>query len=66
MKKTVAIVAMAMSSTSAFAATAFWTGQQEQVQTVTYQYAWNCQYNYSGQLFWRIFKNSCPSSVEVE
>lgn len=50
----------------ALAATAFFTGRQEQVQTVTYQYAWRCEYNYAGQTFWKIFKNSCPSSVEVE
>lgn len=52
--------------TPAFAATAFFTGRQEQVQTVTYQYAWKCEYNYNGQKFWRVFKGSCPSSVEVE
>lgn len=51
---------------SAFAATAHFTGRQEMVQTVTYQMAWKCEYNYAGQTFWRIFKNSCPSSIEVE
>lgn len=50
----------------ALAAQAFWTGQQRQVQTVTYQIAWECEYNYNGQKFWRIFKFSCPSSVEVQ
>lgn len=53
-------------STSAYAASAYWTGKQKQVTTVTYQIAWNCEYNYLGQKFWRIFKDSCPSSVEVE
>jgi hypothetical protein len=49
----------------AFAATAYWTGRQEMVQTVTYRTAWNCEYNYAGQVFWRVFEGSCPSSVEV-
>ncbi len=48
------------------AATATWTGRQEMVQTVTYQQAWNCEYQYAGQKFWRVFKNSCPSSIEVQ
>lgn len=50
----------------AYAATAYWTGQQEQVQTVTGQYVWNCEYNYNGQTFWKLFQTSCPSSVEIE
>ena len=52
-------------STPAFAATAFWTGKMEQVQTVTYRYVWRCEYNYNGQLFYRLFERSCPSTVEV-
>jgi hypothetical protein len=50
---------------SSQAATAFWTGRQEMVTTVTYQQAWKCEYAYAGQKFWRVFKTSCPSSVEV-
>jgi hypothetical protein len=53
-------------STSAYAATAFFTGRQEMVQTVTYQMAWKCYYSYAGQTFTAIFKDSCPSSIEVE
>ena len=66
MKTFVAFVAVALASTSALAATAFWTGRSEMVTTVTYQQAWKCEYMYAGQKFWRVFKNSCPSSVEVE
>jgi hypothetical protein len=66
MKKYIAALIVISASSSAFAATAFWTGRQEQVQTVTYQFAWNCEYNYAGQTFWKVFKNSCPSSVEIE
>jgi hypothetical protein len=47
-------------------ATAHWTGKQQQVQTVTYQYGWNCEYTYAGQTFWRTFVGSCPSSVQVQ
>lgn len=39
MKKYLVVIALLLSSTSAFAASAFWTGRQEQVQTVTYQWA---------------------------
>jgi len=50
----------------ASAATAFFTGRQEMVQTVTYKMVWRCQYNYNGQLFWRLFEGMCPHSVEVQ
>ena len=66
MKSITLFVVALLVSMPTFAATAFWTGRQEQVQTVTYQWAWKCEYNYNGQKFWRIFKMSCPSSVEVE
>jgi len=66
MKSILSLIIFSTVVVSAHAATAFWTGRQEQVQTVTYQMAWNCEYNYAGQTFWRVFKNSCPSSVEVE
>ncbi|MFA4829206.1 MAG: hypothetical protein WC855_13330 [Thermodesulfovibrionales bacterium] len=67
MKKSIAVVIiLLLAATSASAATAYWTGRQEMVQTVTYQMAWNCEYNYVGQIFWRVFKTSCPSSIEVE
>ena len=55
----------ALIATSAYAATAHWTGRQEHVQTVTYQWVWRCEYYYAGQTFWRLFETSCPSSVEV-
>lgn len=61
-----ALAAGLLASSYAFAATAYWTGRQEQVQTVTYQIAWNCEYNYAGQVFWRVYQGSCPSSVEVQ
>jgi len=50
----------------AYAASAFWTGQQEQVQTVTGKFVWRCQYNYNGQMIYRLFETSCPSSIEIE
>jgi hypothetical protein len=45
---------------------AIWTGRQEQVQTVSGQMARNCEYTYADQKFWRIFKNSCPGSIELQ
>ena len=50
----------------AYAAQAIWTGQQEQVQTVTGKFVWRCYYNYNGQVFSRLFEMSCPPSVEIE
>jgi len=45
---------------------AFWTGKQQQVQTVTNQFGWTCEYNYAGRTFWRTFVGTCPSSVQVQ
>lgn len=48
-------------------AMAFWTGKSEIVQTVTNQSGWECQYQYNGQYFTRVFVGStCPSSVQVQ
>ena len=64
--KMVAVLIGAALAAPAYAATAYWTGQQEQVQTVTGKYVWRCYYNYNGQVFSRLFEMSCPSSVEIE
>lgn len=64
MKKLI-FAALLIASSNAFAATAYWTGQSELVQTVTYQMAYNCQYSYMGQYFWVVYANSCPYSIEV-
>jgi hypothetical protein len=66
MRRALTMLCFILVAAPALAATAFWTGKQRPVRTVTYQIAWNCQYHYKGQLFWRIFKNSCPASVPVE
>lgn len=63
--KAVALIAMLLVSANAYAARAFWTGRQEQVQTVTYQWVWRCEYNYNGQMVYQLFQTSCPSSIEV-
>jgi DNA-binding NtrC family response regulator len=47
-------------------ATAYFTGQQRQVQTVTNQIGWNCEYRYLTQTFWRTFVGMCPQSVQVQ
>lgn len=46
--------------------TAFFTGRQQQVQTVTNQWVWSCEYDYNGQLFTRLFRNGCPATAPVE
>ncbi|HEY8587173.1 MAG TPA: hypothetical protein VIL60_10690 [Rhodanobacter sp.] len=53
-------------ATPDYSVRAFWTGRQERVTTVTYKAAWNCEFNYNGQTFWRIFENVCPSSIQVQ
>jgi hypothetical protein len=66
MRKYFAMILMALTCSYALAATAFFTGRQEMVQTVTYQMVWKCYYNYNGQIFTRLFKDGCPSSIELE
>jgi hypothetical protein len=66
MKPLIFAAALLLASSSALAARAFWTGQQEQVQTVTYQWMWRCEYDYNGQIFYRLFRTSRPSYVQVQ
>lgn len=66
MKKLILSLVIGMTfSGSAFAATAFWTGQVRYGQSVTGAYVANCEYMYAGNKFWRAFVGSCPLSVEV-
>lgn len=68
--KTILLAVCLFASSSAFATTAFWTGNKEQFKTETGQTMWNCEYRLGGTqqmiLFWRIFPNSCPSEVDSE
>lgn len=66
MKRIAFALALIAVATAAQAATAFFTGRQEMVTTVTFQQAWRCEYNYNGQKFWQLHQGSCPSSVEVQ
>lgn len=66
MKSIIAILALTLLANSALAATAVWTGRQVQVQTVTYQWAWNCEYMYAGQKFWQVYPGSCPNSINIQ
>ncbi|HEY8880386.1 MAG TPA: hypothetical protein VIN03_22645 [Roseateles sp.] len=45
---------------------AFWTGKSQPAQSVTGTYGTNCEYNYAGRTFWRMFTGFCPSSVQVQ
>jgi hypothetical protein len=70
MKKiTASIIAVAAATNAhAFAVTAYSTGQQELVQTVTGQTVVRCHFQYSGQEFTKLypFGTICPMSIEVE
>lgn len=52
--------------TSSQAAIASWTGQEQQITTITHQQGWNCQYTYAGQTFWRVYVGTCPASIAVQ
>lgn len=66
MRKLLIAAVFLLSATSAFSATATWTGRMEQVQTVTYKTVWKCWYNYNGQIITKLFENSCPFSIELQ
>jgi hypothetical protein len=65
MKKLIALIALAAAATSAFAATAYWTGASQIATSVTGRVGFNCEYNYAGRTFWVMFEGSCPSRVNV-
>lgn len=44
---------------------AFWTGRSQIGQSVTGAIGTNCEYQYAGQKFWRMYQGGCPSSVDV-
>ena len=52
-------------SLPALAVQAQWTGVQRQVQTVTYQWVWECEYNLDGRKFTRLFRSNCPPYIDV-
>ncbi len=66
MRKTILFLAALLASSTAFSATAFWTGNSETVTTVTGLVAWNCEYQYGSSTFWRVFQNVCPPYIEVQ
>lgn len=66
MKQLIAALALCAMSMSALAATATWTGQSRRITTITFQPAIECQYQLYGKTFWRIFRDACEGSVEVE
>ncbi len=61
------IAAVLLSASVAYAATGFFTGNQETITTITGKMGIRCEYNAMGQTFWRTFRGfNCPMSVEVE
>jgi hypothetical protein len=66
MKKLLSIILLTFVTTVyAFPITAYFTGRQEMVTTVTHEVMWECYYTYSGHQYTRLFKNSCPHTIEV-
>lgn len=66
MKRLILATVVLAAASTAYAATAFFTGKQHQVQTVTGKVVWECEYRYLNRTFTRLFETSCPGSVEVE
>lgn len=66
MKRLIFTIAIVLSMSASAAIVATFTGFQEQVQTVTGQFVWKCQYDYFGQKFYRLFRTHCPGTIEVE
>lgn len=55
---------------AAHAATGYWTGRQELVQTVTNRMAWRCEYEFMSKTYWVMFPQTptfrCPSTIELQ
>jgi hypothetical protein len=65
--KKLLVGAILLACGTASAATAFWTGRSEMVQTVTYRMAWKCEYQVYGNTFWVVIEGSlCPMTMEVK
>lgn len=68
MKKFLLVVCL-FASGSAFATTAFWTGNKELFQTEKGETNWKCEYRiaYTTEmiLIWRTFPYACPSEIDV-
>lgn len=50
---------------SFFQITAYWTGRQWQVKTVTGKYVWKCEYRYNRDLYYKLFEDSCAQSIKI-
>ena len=60
--KRLILAAVVLSSLSAHAATAYWTGRSSRQGLLTY-----CEYNYLGSRFWQVTTGfMCPVSIELE
>lgn len=67
MKKIIVFLFILTTISYAYAATAYWTGRMEYIQTVTYKQGVKCEYRYMSQTFWQTFTSSyCPQSIEIQ
>lgn len=46
--------------------TAIWTGRSQPAQSITGMAGFNCEYNFAGRVFWRMFAGPCPTSVQAQ
>lgn len=54
-------------SALAYPVTAYFTGRQQNVTTMSGQFGVRCQYQYLNNYFWKTFTGGiCPMNVEVE
>lgn len=65
MKRLVAVFCLSLAALPAMAATAYFTGRKQQVQTASHEVTWQCQYNNGGKTFWRTFAGTCPAQVST-
>lgn len=52
-------------STQRAGQTAYWTGKSQAAQSVTGAVGFNCEFNFAGRTFWRMFQ-TCPSSIQIQ
>ena len=59
------LIVLFSASIPAYATTAIWTGHIVPAQSITTGYGWKCEYRYYGLVVWRVFRVTCPSTVEL-
>ena len=42
-----------------------WTGRSNHVQTITYRWVWECEYDVGGKRVWILSERFCPATVRL-